>query len=107
MRRSRVTFGVVAVLVVVVGVLGGRLFTVHRAYGEWALTPSATPPRLLVNGREYQRSGSLVSLPAGSVPLLEESSGAIVYGPTSRFAPTVVVVKTSTDLIGYSLMGGP
>lgn len=105
MRRLR--FALVTSVVITVAAVGVVVSRNHRTYAEWALFPSATPPRLPVNGRDYDREEPVASVPAGSVVLDHTPAGVTVLGPPGPFPPTVIEVRTKAGLTSYSLSGSP
>lgn len=83
---------VLACALVLVGVAllysGGRFYSVHDNYGEWAWSPSSAPPKVQFQGNEYDRSGGIgdlqipgsgsIALPPGWVPS-GHVAGQVVY----------------------------
>ena len=98
--------GVVAVLAVV---LSARLIWVHDHTWEWTLRPSATPPKVVVFDRGYQRSDEPTGnpgdaeRPVGRTP----GGGVILAQPPDPYVPTVIWVRGRDGLRSYALMGGP
>lgn len=104
-RRWAAGFAVLAVLLggAVVAVL---VVQVHSNFGEWGLSPSSRPPKLVVGGREYRRSTTAGSLAPHDV-LLDHVAGGELYGPRNTDVPTVLELKTTAGVVSYELVGGP
>jgi hypothetical protein len=103
----RLAAGVVAVVLVVAAVVAGRMVWVRYAYGEWSLSPSASPPRLMYDGREYRRADPVAEVDPGDI-LVDHVAGGQLYGPAHAVAdPTVLELVTDDGVVRYSLVGGP
>ena len=91
--------------------------TVRRvAVATTIVTLSATacslhPGRVHVLGRDYQKSGSSVSLPkaqrASAGALVVVDHGRVVTGDVGSLAPTVIYVEDGVRYTPYDLEGGP
>lgn len=104
-RRWAAGLAVLAVL------MGGAVVTVlvvqvHQNFGEWGLSPSARPPKLVVGGRDYRRSTTAGRIAPEDV-LLDHVAGGELYGPRSTDVPTVLELKTPDGVAAYELVGGP
>ncbi|NPC98967.1 hypothetical protein [Nocardioides sp. zg-DK7169] len=97
------------VLAVAAVALGVRLTENHRYGWEWTLTPSAAPPKIHFEGRDYHRGGEQSdAVPSRYVLEGETPGGGEIY--TSRRdagTSTVIVVKDGAHVHAYALMGGP
>ena len=106
--RMRTVRRALAVVVVVAGVVLFRLVQVHEETWEWRLTPSATPPKLHVLSRDYQREDRNQAPPSSARWLGMTPGGSPMLGETVRsYAPTVIWVKSHQAFEVYTLMGGP
>ena len=104
-RRWAAGFAVLAVL------LAGAVVTVlvvqvHENFGEWGLSPSSRPPKIVVGGREYRRTTTATHVAPGDV-LLDHVAGGELYGPRSTEVPTGLELKTPDGVVSYELVGGP
>ena len=97
-----------------IGAFGHRGEQVHSATGEWRLSPSATPPKLHVDGRDYSRSGNAPEVPKGTIDVIglgsTDGGGFMYLPPMARHngpVPTVFHVydgETKTTW-AYKLVG--
>lgn len=104
-RRSR-WIGVL--LLVVAAIAAVRAYQVH-AYGwEWGLIPSAAPPKVVFDHRNYSRGQVQTSVPEGWSHQDDTMGGGEIFAPVSNgHAPTVIDVRDGSTVWGYALMGGP
>lgn len=104
--RWRMTaFGVLGVLVLLVV---ARLVHVHDQYWEWRLSPSSSPPKIEVAGRDYRRASPVLSRDPGLARVARVADNEAVWAPAGDpRTPTVVVLQAPGGDIGYVLMGGP
>ena len=105
LARRRMLLVVVASVVVLW--CGVRLIGAHQEYGEWGLSPSSTPPKIHVAGRDYHRGAPTVR-PAGWQVIATVADSEPVWAPRG-FAgtPAVMVVATPGGDVNYALSGGP
>ena len=95
-------------MLVVVLAGAARVGQVRVEYGEWALAPSSSPPRLVLDGRVYHRSPvPLDGVPADDVVVGHAAGGEVLGALTSRGDRTAVVLRTGGRTTGYDLSGGP
>lgn len=94
---------------VVVVALGARLSEIHGDGWEWTLTPSAAPPKIRFDGRDYNRGGEQSGgVPNNSVLTDETPGGGQIFKPGRATATsTLVYVKDGERVYVYGLMGGP
>jgi hypothetical protein len=88
---------------------GAHVYHVHDESWQWRWTPSATPPKLRFEGRDYKRGGTYEHLKAGEIVVGRTAGGGIIYdlpGP-NRYASTLLQVRDGRRLVSYELMGGP
>jgi hypothetical protein len=99
----------VLVLGVSVLSLGVRVTAVHGYGWDWALTPSAAPPKIELDGRDYNRGGEQPGgVPIDSVLRGETLGGGQIFKPGRATATsTIVYVKDGQRVYLYGLMGGP
>jgi hypothetical protein len=105
----RLSAGLLLVVAVAL-VLGVRLFQVHDQTWEWRLQPSATPPKVRFENRDYRReSGQPLAAPAaGAAEVGTTSAGTPLYAVSNgTHAPTGVYARAQRGFVSYSLMGGP
>lgn len=103
------------VTLVLLALVSGLLYVavhlrhVHDASWEYRWTPSAAPPKISFQGRDYHRGSRESALPAGEVPLGRTAGGGVIYGPPGPHpnAFTGVDVVANGHLTGYALSGGP
>ena len=110
LTRLRLTLGLLGLVVAVAVVAGGiRMKQVHDYGWEWTLFPSAAPPKIQFEGRDYDRGGEQ----SGAVPrgyLLKGETlgeGEIYKFGLNRGTSTVIFVKDGRRVYAYGLMGGP
>lgn len=109
MRPSRIAAIIaVAVLAIAVVALGMRMRHVHELGWEWRLTPTATPPLVQYEGRQYKRS----NLPPdasleGLIARDDTPGGGTVYAIPGTRTPVTIVVVDGDRRVEYALMGGP
>lgn len=86
-----------------------HLSQVHSRSSEYRWFPTATAPRIQLDGRSYLRAGSTGPGPsAGEVLLGRSEGGGRIYGPPSGATlPTVVRVVARGHAFTYELSGGP
>jgi hypothetical protein len=94
------------VVLAVSGIVAGRVWYVHDQFWEWALVPSAAPPKLVVADRDYRWAGPVPPEP-GLGPVAVGPRGAAVVAVPGGDVPVVVVLRTADGPVGYVLMGGP
>lgn len=106
MTPKRLLAAAVAVLVVASLALAMRLQHVHDETWEWRLQPTATPPLVHYDGRDYRRSGAPPDLTdlrhRGTTP-----GGGTIYAPTGVRTAVTIVVVDGRHAVSYGLMGGP
>jgi len=99
-----------SLLVAAAGIAGAiRVIQVHDYGLEWALFPSAAPPKVKFEGRDYDRGGEQSgALRRDCVLKGETLGGGEIYkcGP-DRGTSTVIFVKDGRHVVAYGLMGGP
>jgi hypothetical protein len=81
-----------------------------HAYGwEWTPFPSAAPPKIRFEGRDYRRGGVVpTGLPHGYVRKGRTLGNGQIYEDAGATGTSVVVyVKDGTHVHEYALMGGP
>lgn len=108
-RRRRVLVLVALVLGVAAVALGARL-TENHGYGwEWTLTPSAAPPKIHFEGRDYDRGGEQSdAVPSRYVLEGKTPGGGEIYkSGLDEGTSTVILVKDGEHVYAYGLMGGP
>jgi hypothetical protein len=86
---------------------GAHLGDVHRSYGLWAWAPVSPTPRIPYAGREYARTGSGRSLPAGYGPVGATWDGLPVFGPVGAVPTGLVVRLPAGTFVEYALLRGP
>jgi hypothetical protein len=117
-RRRWTRIGVVGLVAVAMLILGGQAVRMHRDSGEWRFTQSATPHRIHVGDRDYERSElPPVALPAGYEAQGSTQGGGTVYVPSDAVVtpegevvvPLIVYVRVdgAHDVVNYGLVGGP
>lgn len=82
----------------------------NHGYGwEWTLTPSAAPPKIHFDGRDYNRGGEQSGeVPSDAVLSGETPGGGQIFKRGSATATsTILYVKDGEHLYLYGLMGGP
>ncbi|HYG92799.1 MAG TPA: hypothetical protein VD859_04355 [Nocardioides sp.] len=94
-------------LLVVLMVPLARMYQVHSYGDEMTLFPSAAPPEIVLDGRDYRRGSPQSELPRDVVVLDETMGGGVVYGPSSALTPTGVHVVDGDTIWSYGLIGGP
>ena len=89
--------------------LGARLVENHGYGWEWTLSPSAAPPKIHFEGRDYDRGRERSDgIPRGYVLEGETPGGGEIYkSGTDEGTSTVVLVKDGEHVHAYGLMGGP
>jgi hypothetical protein len=101
-RRS-----VITVLAVCLGVPLLRLYQVHDAGREWRLSPSAAPPRVLLDGRSYLRGRHVASIPPEESAHGRTPGGATIFADNDPRTDTVIFVRAGRLTFDYALQGGP
>jgi hypothetical protein len=104
-----------AVLVLLLGIsaIGVRTVQVHAETGEWRLSPSATPPVIHLDGRDYRRAGLAQEPEPGTIDaevVGRTAGGALIYVPPNASGagvPTVLHVFADPNIWAYELVGGP
>jgi hypothetical protein len=107
-RRSLLRVSVLLASAGVV-VLGARATEIHGYGWEWTLSPSAAPPKIHFEGRDYDRGGKQSGgVPADAAPTGETLGGGQIF-KTRRTAgtSTLIYVKDGRSVYVYGLMGGP
>src|SRR5262249_19087545 len=95
-----------------IGAIGLRTVQVHAETGEWRLSPSATPPIIRVDGRDYERAGQAPEPPRGTIDVDvvgRTPGGALIYIPPGTpvgGVPTVLHVFDDPRTWAYRLGGG-
>jgi hypothetical protein len=110
MADARVRSRVVVALVLVVGVLlAARLYQVHSYGWEWTVFPSDAPPKIVFEGRDYERGRERPGgVPAGYVRRGTTLGGGRIYQDAADTGTsTVVYVGDGSHVYGYELIGGP
>lgn len=110
-RATRRHTLVVCVLLGSVGAfaLGIRAAEVHRYGWEWTLSPSAAPPKVHFEGRDYDRGGRRSGeLPGDAVRAGETLGGGQIF-KTGRASgtSTLIYIEDGRSVYVYGLMGGP
>lgn len=97
------------VLGVAVVALGARLAENYGYGWEWTLIPSAAPPKIHFDGRDYNRGGEQSGeVPSNAVLSGETPGGGQIFKPGRATATsTILYVKDGERLYLYGLMGGP
>lgn len=97
------------VLGVAVVALGTPLAENHRYGWEWTLTPTATPPKIHFDGRDYDRGGEQSGeVPSDAVLSGETPGGGQIFKPgRATGTSTILYVEDGERLYLYGLMGGP
>ena len=103
-RARRLAIGLA---VAVAAALAARVVYVHDKTWEYRVFPSATPPKVGYDDRDYTRGRSLPRIVVGLVRSGETMGGGVIYVPTGSGTATVVVVVDGHHVVEYSLMGGP
>ena len=88
---------------------GVHAYHVHDESWQWRWTPTATPPKIRYEGRDYSRGGTHEHLEPGQVVVGRTAGGGVIYdvpGP-DRYASTLLQVRDGRRVVGYELMGGP
>lgn len=97
------------VLAVAALALGAPVAANHAEGWEWTLTPSAAPPKIRFEDRDYSRGGEQPDgLPDDVVPVGETPGGGQIF--TSAYASgtsTLVYVEDGDSVYVYGLIGGP
>jgi hypothetical protein len=108
-RRRHVLVLLGLVLGVAVVALGARLAEIHGYGWEWTLTPSAAPPKVHVDGRDYDRGAEQSGgVPSDAVLRDETPGGGQIFKPgRARGTSTIVYVKDGQRVYVYGLIGGP
>lgn len=102
--------GLLGPLVAVAVVAGGvRMKQVHDYGWEWTLFPSAAPPKIHFQGRDYDRGGEQSgAVRRGYVMKGQTLGGGEIYKfGLDRGTSTVIFVKDGRRVYAYGLMGGP
>lgn len=86
---------------------GIRLDQVHDYGWEWTLVPSAAPPKVEYDGRDYDRGGERDSVPDGAVASGETMGGGTIYAFADPGTQTIIYVADGEDVWTYGLLGGP
>jgi len=97
--------GFLLIVVVGFGVLV-RLYQVHEQGWEWRLSPSAAPPKVHYNGRDYDRGGKQAS-PSTAIVRGRTPGDGVIFASRSAGTPVVIWVRADGTTYGYGLMGGP
>jgi len=103
-RARRIAIWLAVAFVVV---LAGRVIYVHDKTWEYRVFPSATPPKVGYDDRNYSRGSELPRIEAGLVRSGETMGGGVIYAPTGSRTATVIDVVDGQHVVEYSLMGGP
>ena len=100
---------VAAIAVLLLGLLGARLFQVHDETWEWTLTPSAASPKIEFADRSYLRGNVVPSAPQEATEVGRTAGGGVIlsdHWPAPN-VPTGVWVVDGPHVVQYSLSGGP
>jgi hypothetical protein len=98
----------VVIAMVCLGALLLRLYQVHEQGWEWRLSPSAAPPRISFDGRDYLGSPAPAGVPARDVQQGRTPGGGVIFANRDlSLTQTVIWVKTASGSFVYSLQGGP
>ena len=108
----KVLIAVTAVVLVAAGLLLVQSVRIHEQYGEWGMTAPATPPRITVLGRDYDRGRQSPSrdVPGSVEPVGETDGGGTILVPAGSGGrqPVIVYVQDDEDRVWtYGLVGGP
>ncbi len=101
-----------ALVLVVTSLLLVQAVRIHEKYGEWGIRASATPLRMSVLGRDYDR-GDLRpgnALPDDVKPAGKTEGGGTILVPADLGDrdPVIVYVKDEQGRVWtYGLVGGP
>jgi hypothetical protein len=89
--------------------LGARATQVHGYGWEWTLSPSAAPPKIHFEGRDYDRGGKESGgVPPHAVLMGETLGGGQIFKTGSPSGTsTLLYVKDGRSVYVYGLMGGP
>jgi hypothetical protein len=107
--RAPTTLGVKVAYVLLLLPLAGLVYAfvhlagVHARSGEWAWTPSATPPKVPFGGVEYLRirHPTFPDLPPGDAVVGKTPGGGVIYADPTYSDPQDLYVPTdSQDLYG-------
>jgi hypothetical protein len=99
--------GLVVIAALAVGV---QLLRMYEESGEWRLTHSATPNRIEVAGRDYDRSNlPPTTLPGGASTKGRTDGGGTIYLPRVEGRTSLLAYVRDEDGIvwSYALVGGP
>ena len=108
-RRRRIVVVVLVAVTLAAIAVGWRVREVHDYGWEWTPFPSAAPPKIRFEGRDYSR-GDVVptGLPAGYVRKGRTLGNGQIYEDAGvSGTSTVVYVQDGTRVYDYALMGGP
>jgi hypothetical protein len=88
---------------------GGHMYHVHDESWQWRWTPTATPPKIRYEGRDYARGGTHEQLRPGQVVIGRTAGGGVIYDVPvkDRYASSLLQVRDGRRVVGYELMGGP
>ncbi len=91
------------------GYVVDHLKHVHDVSWQYRWSPSAAPPLVEYQGRDYLRGDVQPALAEGVVLLGRTAGGGIIYGSSGphRYALTVIDVVAAGRTVGYALSGGP
>ncbi len=109
---KRVLVAVTAVVVVAARLLLMQSVRTHERYGEWGIAAPATPLRITVLGRDYDRGDLAPSATApDDVDRLGETDGGgtiLVPAGSGGGQPVIVYVQDEEGRVWtYGLVGGP
>lgn len=108
-RKRRWVVALGLLIAVAAGGLVVRLDRVHDYGWELTLFPSAAPPKIRFEGRDYRRGGEEPGgVPRGHQPQGETLGGGEIYeSSTAEGTSTLIFVKDGSRVLAYGLMGGP
>ncbi len=99
-----------SLLVIAAFAVGVQLLRMHDESGEWRLTHSATPNRIEVAGRDYDRSNlPPTALPRGASARGRTDGGGTIYLPNVEGRTSLMAYVRDDDgtVWSYALVGGP
>ena len=91
----------------------GELGYMQHEYGQFRPWPSAAPPKLPFDGRDYKRTDDAPTSAIGWVGSPQavvghtRGGGEVWSTPNNPYAPTVLWVRAAGKYYTYTLKGGP
>src|SRR4051794_22402384 len=106
---TRLSAGVISVIVVLGLLVAADLTYVHSKTWEWRLTPSATPLLVTFSDRDYHKAADHTAEPVRGKPMGRTFGGGVIYAEKSPqgTAPPVIQVMSGRRVVEYALMGSP